>query len=39
MAHVFGYNVPVRGCVTRYFSVVVEEAVDERDPIELLGCP
>ncbi len=38
MTHMFGYNVPVGGCVTRQLSVVAEEALDKRDPIRRLRC-
>jgi hypothetical protein len=38
MAHMFGYNVSVGGCITRQPSVVAEEALDERDPIGRLYC-
>jgi hypothetical protein len=38
MAHMFGYNVPIGGCITRQLSVVAEETLDKRDPIGRLQC-
>jgi len=36
MSHVFRYNVPVRGRVTRCSSVIPEQALDKCDLIRLL---